>query len=305
LASGQNDPYAIAVSNLDVYWINANNGDLSGGGVMFAPKGGGPSTAIAAGGGYGITVDGTSVYWTSSSATNTNLVLKAPLGGGSIETLSSDVAWTAPFSIVVDSTSAYWVNGGGVFSVPLDGGTTWQLSGGASSAWLAVDSTDTYAYYGGGHVGTLTTYYGVERVPIDAGAAYTGGALPDNGHLACFGCEEGAFALSTVAVAGAPTNIYQGCNGQASTVGAGVFVDPPNGGTAALYLSKDTTLSDIALDQMNVYWTDTAGLVQKVPLGGGPVTTLASGQTGYGIAVDANSVYWVNTSGTVMQLTPK
>jgi hypothetical protein len=67
---------------------------------------------------------------------------------------------------------------------------------------------------------------------------------------------------------------------------------------------------DIAVDGMNVYWTNMghsagSGTVSKVPVGGGSVTTLASGQSSpYGIAIDATSVYWTKNSnpGNVMKV---
>jgi uncharacterized repeat protein (TIGR03803 family) len=69
-------------------------------------------------------------------------------------------------------------------------------------------------------------------------------------------------------------------------------------------------LSDLAIDEASVYWTDlAAGTVMKVPLSGGDPTTLATEQPDpLGIAIDAANVYWTTqgdgsfNSGTVVEV---
>ena len=63
----------------------------------------------------------------------------------------------------------------------------------------------------------------------------------------------------------------------------------------------------IALDQLNVYWTDTGTLkVMKVPLAGGNHVALASNVTSTGLAVEGTHVYWTDSVlGTVSSLPRK
>jgi hypothetical protein len=62
----------------------------------------------------------------------------------------------------------------------------------------------------------------------------------------------------------------------------------------------------VAVDAINVYWTDTgSGTIMSVPLAGGLPITLASGQHApRGIAVDASNVYWADwwNPGNVMSV---
>ena len=51
----------------------------------------------------------------------------------------------------------------------------------------------------------------------------------------------------------------------------------------------------IAVDGVNVYWTDVSR-VMKVPIGGGVPVVVASGQQrATDIAVDATNIYWTDT----------
>jgi hypothetical protein len=64
LASGQDQPYGIAVDTSAVYWTNRRDGR-----VMKVPVGGGAPATVASGqrAPYGIAVNGTSAYWTDPS----------------------------------------------------------------------------------------------------------------------------------------------------------------------------------------------------------------------------------------------
>jgi hypothetical protein len=64
---------------------------------------------------------------------------------------------------------------------------------------------------------------------------------------------------------------------------------------------------DIAVDDLNAYWTDpTAGTVSSIPLDGGTVTTLAQGQQKpWRLAIDSSFVYWTNNLGGAVMRAPK
>jgi hypothetical protein len=77
----------------------------------------------------------------------------------------------------------------------------------------------------------------------------------------------------------------------------GVLSVPLEGGPTAALTSGWMALG-IAIDEANVYWTDSAnpdGKVVRIAKGGGAPTTLATGQPwAHGVAVDATHVYWTN-----------
>jgi hypothetical protein len=152
LASGQSNPFAIAVDATNVYWANAgtsaNNTD---GTIMKVALDGGTLVTLAAGQTFptAIAVDGANVYWidlgTSSfgNLVDDGSVMKEPLGGGTPTTLVT--GQTAPDNIAVDGTSVYWTTTGTVAKVPLSGGTPVTLASGQSNPWsMAIDGTSVY-----------------------------------------------------------------------------------------------------------------------------------------------------------------
>jgi hypothetical protein len=110
----------IAVDANSVYFGSVDCNGCSGT-LKSVPVSGGAPVVLATGVGgiQGVTIDTSSVYFTSLVSSGTQLVQKVPLAGGTPLTIASD-----PYSpqvefrnVVVDSTSVYWLTESAVMKV--------------------------------------------------------------------------------------------------------------------------------------------------------------------------------------------
>ncbi len=149
IAAEQRHVTAIAVSNEDVYWTaSVWDGTRDSGVLMKARSEGGIPVTLASGPasgwrGAGVAVDEKNVYWTTSDR-----VMKAPLRGGTAETLVSGQKGIGN-EIVVDAANAYYWAGdslvASVMKVPTGGGAAVTLTTIHNlPAALAVGATDVY-----------------------------------------------------------------------------------------------------------------------------------------------------------------
>jgi hypothetical protein len=135
----------VSVSSTNVYYTTGFGGKSDM--VNKIGVNGGNAIALAAGlqDPSCITVDATSVYWTSSW---TGLITKTGINGGTITTLAS-MGSGGNSPIVVDATSLYFItfptlNKGAINKVGLNGGTVTTLATSNIPICLVVDSTDVY-----------------------------------------------------------------------------------------------------------------------------------------------------------------
>jgi serine/threonine-protein kinase len=111
LASGQYNPYGLAIDGANVYWIAVGNGTTVRGSVLKCAIGGcgGAPTAIATNldRPQTLAIDGSYVYWTDAAD---GAIFKCPLTGcvGAPTTVAS--GQTSPLGIAVDGASLYWTN---------------------------------------------------------------------------------------------------------------------------------------------------------------------------------------------------
>jgi hypothetical protein len=275
LASGQPNPTHIFVNATDVYWDNPG----TSGSVMMVASGGGMPVTVAAGqpsSAY-LALDDTGVYWTTTTLTfggsppgwyTTFSVMKAVLGGGSpgsFVTVGPISGKNGARALAADGINVYWDNAATytVDMVPKGGGTP------TTAASQVCATGVSFLTAAGGNVFWSCPPYGVFQCPI-------GGS--------CIKLAGGAGGL---AIAGA--DLYRA---------GGTSVDkiPIGGGTVVMLATTQNAALD-ATDGSYVYYAD-GSTIEKVATSGGTPIALATGNA-RGIAVDSTYVYWTDTAGTV------
>jgi hypothetical protein len=285
LATGQDDPFAIATDGIGVYWTNNANGAADAGSVMRVAVDGGSPVALATGLSQPryLAIDDTRVYWTDISR-----VTAWSKAYGTIATVASLQGF--PEGIAVDRTNVYWANedpfDGGVMSIGLDGGTPRSV---------ATDDNDALLLA----ISPTTVYW------VDYADAYVWSAPLAGGSRSLF-FDDSEFDIAGIAIDGA--NLYY----TEQSAGGPLGVLPLDGGAPRI-LSHDNGTLGVVSDGTYVYYTSPDGnapvyngSVVRVPLDGGAPTTLVTGGAPEAIAIDATSVYWTSSStGSVMKLTPR
>ncbi len=277
-------PGAIAVDQGFVYWPDAQG--TADGGIMRAPKTGGPAITLTPGQNnpYAVAVDSTYVYWVTYSTTAPFYggVFKAPVAGGSVLPVVPTGEQSAN-ALVVNATSVYWddytsnlIRGAG-----LDGSAPTTLANAAdgvgSPLLMAIDGQFVYwgDRFGGGTI---------QKAPLVGG-----------------GIVNISTGTDPVAVAVNSVNVYW-ANYSSGTIQKA----PLGGGTATVVATSGGNGAwSIAADGTNVYWGSkgsvvdggTLGAVRAAPANGSGAlgTVLAESPNPLYIAIDATCVYWADS----------
>lgn len=283
LATGQDDPYALAVDDAGVYWTNTGEA-ADAGSVMRVSKDGGSVMPLETGieTPRFLAVDATRVYWTTPTT-----VTAWSKSSGTLETLASGQAY--PLGIAVDGQNLYWVNdaaNGGVMRMALDGGMPTQIASyGGNANQLVISATTAYWNDLAGRR--------ISSVPLTGGTP----TLFFN---------DSNYDVAGIGIDG--INLYYTEESYLGPVGK----VPLDGGASTILATNNGTFGVVS-DGSYVYYTSPNGdapaydgAVLRVPVGGGAPTTLATGGGPWGVAIDATSVYWTDTgSGSIMKATPR
>jgi hypothetical protein len=145
--------FSFAVDATSLYWLLDSGWEST---VVKMPRTGGPQTRLAVqghGGGRGLAVDATGVYWTDNGTPDNvalgheSAVFQVPLDGGTVTALASGQGVAR--GVILDATNVYWTawrieTGSVLMRMPKTGGTPSAVASAGDSCSFAVDETSAY-----------------------------------------------------------------------------------------------------------------------------------------------------------------
>jgi hypothetical protein len=248
---------ALALDAVNLYWVDSDDGWLNGIPLSGLPDGGSPMEFFSStnSGGYpignlaGLALDSSNAYWTYNDSVLGPLLVKAPLGGGSLTTLAT----VFPGAVAVDATNVYVWSNGSLVSVPIgglpDGGAPNIMvanagNGGTLINEIAVDAANIY----------WSGPAGVMSAPLAGGPSVTLAADPNAQGPLATDCPRppGACKATWVYWSGGPCTSPDG----GDECVAGSILKVAAGGGAVVTLAPSAGGADIVTDSTSVYFTE-------------------------------------------------
>jgi hypothetical protein len=225
----------------------------------------------------GVAVTAKEVFWTNFGGS----VMRAPIAGGASSVV--DIG-TGATGITVDANNVYWLNGyadgpGTAYQMPLSGGSKMALAPAYGGKRIVVDAKNVY-WTEGEQVSQEPIGIAVTTLPPSAGNGEPYGVALANGNIYWSNSFNGDVNSSPIhqptAPPPTPTRIASGTGaGMVATDGVvvffvdnlGIHVVSAGGGSATQIVSARSeggNIEDIAVDEVNLYWTSTFGTVRQM-----------------------------------------
>jgi len=252
------------------------------------------------------------LYWSSTFGNGSNGIASMQPDGGSAGVFFDGGAADLPTSLAIDSQNIYWTApnpgafdaaDGGVWSMPLDGGSAIAIGGNqgypasvamspAGIFWRTLDDASLWR----------------------AASPSSSPSLFQSGHpivLAGSDSFEGSGNIQTVLLAtrslvADASNVYWFDSDEVNDpLHGSVWMAPADGSAApSLIASNQFAPAAIAVDASDVYWLNAGdNSLHAAPIAGGPARTLYLGTPGVltigDLALDATGIYWVEYGGSV------
>jgi hypothetical protein len=292
VTGGGNAAGDLNVTATTAYWASVSPSGMSAE-LMSVPICGGAVASIASVSGIlsGVAVDASGIYWTAGYD-----VMRAPLTGGSAQTIVSETGKGNPGSLVVRGGNVIWTDTTcAVESAPVTGGSVTTLASSQNMPGSLV-ATDAHLFWannfnptpclGGAMAGDVL------ELPLQGGTPTVVG----QGQPAVIGVDD--------------TNVYWVNGGGIGS--SDVMMAPLAGGGIVTLASEPGYVLSLVTDGTSVYWNvvptgpPAPGTVVKWTVDGGTLSTIANESSApESLAVDATSLYWTNRHGDVVKLTPK
>jgi hypothetical protein len=236
----------------------------------------------------GFAIDNANAYWTDWDAQEIMTVPKgggtpAPLATGQIQPDSLAIGGGAVFWTTWVSTTGY----GYVMSMTLDGGApTIMASDQVQPSAICTDGASVYW--------------------IECPPGQTCGSALDAANLYDLSLATGKFGTFALDISSLGSTVVDSTNVYITNPDTGVVeaIDRQLGTVTTIAQGQNEPMG-IAVDAVNVYWTDTNGTVMSYALDGGATATIAAGQSSpNSVAVDSTFIYWTDVGNGTVQEAP-
>jgi sugar lactone lactonase YvrE len=247
-----------------------------------------------------LVVDQCRVYWTKQEGEIGGEVFAMSHVGGETERLATNL--TFAHALALSSERLFFADARGVHVTPLDASAAAMLVLPYMHYPIDVAADDTWVF--------VASPDGLMRAPVDGSedeewVLSTPASLLalDEGTIylrttdALVGVDAETFdAITLVSLAGEVWDMVVGEDAIYLARGDRITRVAKSGGTEETLVSGGTKISALAVDDTQVFWTDSGtGSISAADLDGGEVVPLAVEVSPIGIAIDEHSVFWTTT----------